>query len=169
MRKTHLLLVGVAATVSPLLVSSSLAADEHCSFISPPLRIIDGRRLAIDLPRGWRVLRSAPATDWQTSSYQFEIAPSPDLSSSVTIEILMHGLSRARRHGDLDGNTFHTAGNIHGIETHLVLDHGQESWYLAIPVTGTDSALIVRIVSHGDIRAQKRFAERLFRSIRFVD
>jgi hypothetical protein len=144
-------------------------SQAQSTLLSPPLYVLAGRRLSLELPAGYHVVSQEPTARWKTSSYQFQIAPQHG-AGRVTVEVLMHALSRARRHGDLEGDPFRTAAGLQGVLTSSPTGMRPSSRYFAVPVISTDSAVILRVfASQGDASIPREFAERLFQGVRFVD
>jgi len=153
------------------LSNCALGISESNHLISPPLAIIQNQSLEIKLPSGWNIVKRDPPANWHSSSYDFEVAnatPS-SMSSNATIEVLMHAIGRARRHGDLNGTPFRTASGIRGIEHEMQASDGAQDWYFAIPSPATSGAIIVRVANLTGARGhQWHFVHDLFRGVRFV-
>lgn len=153
------------AMSSHLSVASASTSAGKPTFLSPPLPLIGNQRLELAIPKGWKV-RSQPDQSWNYSSYDFDLVPVAPQHGEKTIgvEILMHALSRAKRHGDLYGETLKTASGLRGIAHY---EHG--SWYFAVPYSRLETAIILCVsFSGGKIDEQRAFVRSLFRSVRFL-
>jgi hypothetical protein len=137
---------------------------------SPPLPIIGNKRIALQVPSGWKII-ALPGESWDHSSYDFDLATIArhPADEKVSVEILMHPIGRARRHGDLEGTPFRTTSGLQGILHHQKYTSNNDSWYLTIPYVKTEGAIIVRaIFSSGSMKSHRTFVETLFQSVRFV-
>lgn len=139
------------------------------TLVSPPLPVIKNQQLVIQIPSGWKIVEKAELRDWHTSSYDFQVQSNhPGLPHEIVIEVLIHALGRAQRHGDLSGQEFVTASGLRGILHKRRYGHRPCDWYLAFPMRATDGALIVRVAGvAGNQQAQRRFVSSLYTRIRF--
>ena len=153
-----------------LAASNAAAADRE--FRSPPLPILDSRAFVLVAPAGWQVATRDPAGEWRHTAYEFALAPDRPNSlagGAVNVEILQHGIERARLHRDLEGERFRSRGGQSGFLNIAEYQPGTRDWYFAVPVLSTESALIVRVMfKRGGYWTQDAFARSFYRSLRFA-
>jgi GNAT superfamily N-acetyltransferase len=161
----------VFGTVFCLLAQCVSAYAAKNRLLSPALPIIGNQRLELAVPNGWRV-RLVPGEAWNYASYRFDlvaVAPQHD-RKVIGVEVLMHAIGRARRHGDLNGTSFKTTGGLYGIEHHASYSADHGDWYFCVPYSKTESAIIVRVmISNGKIEESRKVVHSLFRSVRFLE
>jgi hypothetical protein len=139
------------------------------NYLSPPLPIISHQRFALLIPKEWKV-RTLHDEAWDRASYNFDLVQAASKHSHVVgIEVLMHAIGRARRHGDLAGEPLETKSGLRGIVHHAAHPAIDDNWYFSIPYPKTESAIIVRVLFNGTkVEAQRKVAYSLFKSVRFV-
>jgi hypothetical protein len=159
-------LIGCLALLLALfLVSASDVRGETLK--SPPLPAINNHCLALALPKGWKIVRQDDVFRWKTASYNCDITHPHE--KTISIEILNYDTIRAQMHGDLTGKPFTTSSGLHGVIHRLSFVPGQTDWYFAIPNKATGDVLIIRLVGlTGTSKAQRTFADRVFKAARFV-
>ena len=147
-------------------------------FVSPPLREFDGERIAISIPKGWKITRKDTPYYWTTREYTFYLEHTTQNGKAIVAHVMIghYTIYRGEQGGSFTGKRFRTSSGLRGwldedeMPAYLHYDEGRSHrWNLEIPHPLWETVPVLRVDCFPKDKALvKRLVQPLFRSFRYV-